>query len=244
MPYFYWITIPRSTQLASATMLCLVCQQKKTPLPSGRPSQNSGIVTMNTAPKTECRNASVCKLLQGRENLSSYHMGDCWGPKSQWQTQALLQSNAVLDKGLEVSLVDNIHVVCKDGRMIISKPLQRRAVLLFHHYLQHPVHNHLEETMKAKIYWKGTPSSIQLITKSCKSCQVNKIWRLQYRHLLPKIVITIPWKVLCVDLIGPYTLKGKDDTVIDFIALTMINPATSWFCWRKYKPIIFCLFCT
>jgi hypothetical protein len=28
---------------------------------------------------------------------------------------------------------------------------------------------------------------------------------------------------------GPYTLKGKDGTVIDFMALTMINPTTSWF---------------
>jgi hypothetical protein len=35
--------------------------------------------------------------------------------------------------------------------------------------------------------------------------------------------------VLCVDFIGPYTLKGKDGTVIDFMTLTMINLATSWF---------------
>jgi hypothetical protein len=32
-----------------------------------------------------------------------------------------------------------------------------------------------------------------------------------------------------VDLIGPYTLKGKDGTVIDFMCVTMIDPATSWF---------------
>jgi hypothetical protein len=38
-----------------------------------------------------------------------------------------------------------------------------------------------------------------------------------------------PWKVLCVDLIGPYTLKGKDDSSIDFMCLTMIDPATSRF---------------
>ncbi len=31
------------------------------------------------------------------------------------------------------------------------------------------------------------------------------------------------------DLIGPYTLKGKDGTMIDFMALTVIDPATSWF---------------
>ncbi len=38
-----------------------------------------------------------------------------------------------------------------------------------------------------------------------------------------------PWKALCVDLIGPYTLNGKDGSSIDFMCLTMIDPATSWF---------------
>ncbi len=48
--------------------------------------------------------------------------------------------NAVLDKGLDVRLIDNMYVVCKDGRMIILKPLQRCAVLWYCHYLQHPGH--------------------------------------------------------------------------------------------------------
>jgi hypothetical protein len=38
-----------------------------------------------------------------------------------------------------------------------------------------------------------------------------------------------PWIALCADRIGPYTLKGKDGSSIDFMCLTMINPATSWF---------------
>ena len=38
-----------------------------------------------------------------------------------------------------------------------------------------------------------------------------------------------PWEVLCVNLIGPYTLKGKDGSQIDFMCLTMIDPASSWF---------------
>ncbi len=42
--------------------------------------------------------------------------------------------NAVLDKGLKVRLDDNTCVVCKDGKMIIPKPLQRRAVLWYHQY--------------------------------------------------------------------------------------------------------------
>ena len=32
-----------------------------------------------------------------------------------------------------------------------------------------------------------------------------------------------------MDLVGPYTLKGKDGTEIDFMCLTMIDPASSWF---------------
>jgi hypothetical protein len=41
--------------------------------------------------------------------------------------------------------------------------------------------------------------------------------------------MTTPWRALCVDLVGPYTLKGKDGSSIDFMCLTMIDPATSWF---------------
>jgi hypothetical protein len=42
------------------------------------------------------------------------------------------------------------------------------------------------------------------------------------------IVICIPWEALYVDLIGPYTLKGKNGSSIDFMAPTMIDPASSW----------------
>jgi hypothetical protein len=35
--------------------------------------------------------------------------------------------------------------------------------------------------------------------------------------------------MLCVDLIGPCTLKGKDGLQVEFMALTMIDPPSSWF---------------
>ncbi len=79
------------------------------------------------------------------------------------------------------------------------------------------------------MYWKGMQTTIRSITKSFKTCQVNKKRKLKYRHLPPKTVITTPWRTLCVDLVGLYTLKGKDGSVIDFMALTMIDPASSWF---------------
>jgi hypothetical protein len=149
--------------------------------------------------------------------------------KANSKVKHCFKCNAVLDKGLDVRLVDNMFVVCKDGGMIILKPLQRRAVLWYHHYRQHPGHTQLEQTMKATMYWKGMRSTIRSITKSCRSCQVNKEQKLKYGHLPSKIITTIPWRALCVDLIGPYTLKGKDGTIIDFMALMMINPTTSWF---------------
>ncbi len=58
---------------------------------------------------------------------------------------------------------------------------------------------------------------------------INKRHSQKYGHVPSKLVITNPWKALCVNLIGPYTLIGKDRSSIDFMCLTMINPESSWF---------------
>jgi hypothetical protein len=65
------------------------------------------------------------------------------------------------------------------------------------------------------MYWKGMRTTIRRYIKTCRSCQVNKKHSQKYGHLPLKLVITTPWKALCVDLIGPYTLKGKDGLSID-----------------------------
>ncbi len=80
-------------------------------------------------------------------------------------------------------------------------------------------------------------TSIRSRTKSCRACQINKKQKLKYGHLSLKTVITVSWRALCVDLIGRYTLTGKDGTVIDFMALTMIDPTTSW-CKIVELPLI------
>ncbi len=38
-----------------------------------------------------------------------------------------------------------------------------------------------------------------------------------------------PQRALCVHLMRLCTLKGKDNTSINFMCLTMIDPAISWF---------------
>ena len=128
-----------------------------------------------------------------------------------------------------MQLVEDIEVLCNDGRLVIPKKLQHRAVQWYHHYLQHPGHTRLEETLRAAMHWKGMRSTVRAYVKKCHSCQVNKRKSKKYGKLPPKLVVTNPWECLCVDLIGPYTLRGKDGTEIDFMCLTMIDPATSWF---------------
>jgi hypothetical protein len=147
--------------------------------------------------------------------------------KATTKLKHFFKSNAVLDIGLELQLIEDKSCICHKGRLVIPKPLQGCAVMWYHHYLQHHGHTPLEETMKAAIYWKGMRNTIQSKTKSCKSFQVNKKRTQKYGHLPPKIVISTPWEALCVDLVGPYTLKGKDGSSIDFIALTMIDPTSS-----------------
>jgi hypothetical protein len=72
-------------------------------------------------------------------------------------------------------------------------------------------------------------NTIRSYVKSCRSSQINKRHSQKYGHVPLKLVITTPWQALCVDLMGPYTLKGIDGSSSNFMCLTMIDPATSWF---------------
>jgi hypothetical protein len=143
---------------------------------------------------------------------------------------AYFKENAIMpQKDIGIHLIEDTKVLCKHGKVMMPISHQHRAVRWYHHYLQHPGHSRLEETMRSVMYTKGIRTTIQKYVKSCRSCQVNKKHSQKYGHLPPKLVIMTPWKALCVDLIGPYTLKGKGGSSIDFMCLIMINPATSWF---------------
>ena len=65
--------------------------------------------------------------------------------------------------------------------------------------------------------------------RECDTCQRSKRKQRKYGKLPPKNADTVPWNNVCTDLIGPYTIRGKDGTVLDFMCLTMIDPATGWF---------------
>ena len=58
-------------------------------------------------------------------------------------------------------LVEYRHVLYKDRRLEIPKKLEYRAVAWYHHYLQHPGHTRLEETLKQAMYWTGMRPSVR-----------------------------------------------------------------------------------
>ena len=135
-----------------------------------------------------------------------------------------------LSQQYQVSIVEDIKVLTDSQlKLVIPKPLRKRAVQWYHHYLQHPGHTRLEETLRATMTWPAMRDMVRRFTKTCRSCQFNKRRKLKYGKLPVKNVIGKPWEALCVDLIGPYTIKGKDKTKLDFMCLTMIDPASSWF---------------
>jgi hypothetical protein len=104
----------------------------------------------------------------------------------------LFKHYSVIDKELEIKLIENTTCVCKDGWLLIPKPLQVHAVKWYHHYLLHPGHTRLKEMMKAAMHWKGMHTTIRSIMRSCKTCQTNERWKLKYGHLLPKTIISKP----------------------------------------------------
>jgi hypothetical protein len=99
------------------------------------------------------------------------------------ELKAYYKKNAIMPKkDVCLQRVEDTKVLCKNGKLIIPASPQRRAVAWYHHYLQHPGHSRLEETMRSMMYWKGMRTTIQRYVKSCKSCQVNKKNRVKYGH--------------------------------------------------------------
>ena len=134
------------------------------------------------------------------------------------------------DKHLSLKVYDVTEVVVyKDKLLVIPDSLKDKVIAWYHHYLMHPGHTRLEETITATMYWKSLRSDLRRHVKRCPTCQVSKKRKRKYGKLPVKLVETVPWRGVCVDLIGPYTLKATDGTILDFMCLTMIDPASGWF---------------
>ena len=124
--------------------------------------------------------------------------------------------------------IEGQELVTFKKKIYIPESLRSRIMYWYHTYLMHPGSTRMLNTINATMYWHGMRTHIDKYVQTCHICQLTKKQRKKYGHLPPKKAEVTPWKRVNVDLIGPYTIQSKKKTYT-LRAMTMIDPATSWF---------------
>jgi hypothetical protein len=70
--------------------------------------------------------------------------------------------------------------------------------------------------------------SVERLCSTCPVCQLTKRERKEYGLLPPKIVESDFWVMVCVDLVGPFTIKTSIKTH-SLLAITIVDLALGWF---------------
>ena len=127
-----------------------------------------------------------------------------------------------------MSIEDNKIITIND-KIYIPIKLRKRIVDWYHYHLCHPGSSRLQSTLAQTMYWPGMVADVIRYTKVCDLCQrFNKI-KNKNGKLPPKNAEVVPWNLLCVDLVGPYTVTLKNNKETTLNAMTFIDPATGWF---------------
>ena len=134
--------------------------------------------------------------------------------------------------------VEGIKLIHFAKKIHVPRTLRNRTLEWYHHYLCHPGGDRLATTLSQVCTWRGIVNQARAHCKHCSMCQKYKKRSTKYGHLPPKAVEPLdPWNTVCVDLIGPYSLKVNvrypDGSIkvreVTLQAMTFIDPATSWF---------------
>ena len=99
------------------------------------------------------------------------------------------------------------HLITHNGKIVILDVLQMRVINWYHTQLCHPGRVRTEETIQQHFTFPGLSQKVRDIVNKCPICQKCKKTHVKYGKLPEKEAEAIPWDKLCVDLIGPYTIK-------------------------------------
>ena len=83
-----------------------------------------------------------------------------------------------------------------------------------------------EATINQHFTWKNLRKDVHDVCSKCDTCQRIKVRHVKYGKIREKVMEITPWETLCVDLIGPYTIKQKQKDPLQLWEVTMIDPAT------------------
>jgi hypothetical protein len=121
------------------------------------------------------------------------------------------------------------EVIETNGKIVVPIGLRKRFLNWYHDTLMHPGITRMTKTIRMHYTWPKLDSDVERFCKRCHTCQLTKKTKKKYGHLPPKEAEVIPWDTLCIDLIGPYTVKERGKKQWKLHCLTMIDPATGWF---------------
>ena len=124
--------------------------------------------------------------------------------------------------------IEGHDLLCYKDKIYIPQSLRQKVLSWYHEYLLHPGQTRTEKTIRNTMTWPGLTQDVERLCSTCPVCQLTKRERKKYGLLPPKTAESDPWVMVCVDLVGPFTIKTPLKTH-SLLALTIIDPATGWF---------------
>jgi hypothetical protein len=103
--------------------------------------------------------------------------------------------------------IEGYDLVCYKDKIYIPQSLRQRVLSWYHEYLLHPGQTGTEKTIRNTMTWSDLTLDVERICSTCPVCQLTKRERNKYGLLPPRTAESDPWVMVCVDLVGPFTIK-------------------------------------
>jgi transposase InsO family protein len=131
-------------------------------------------------------------------------------------------------------MTDNVPLICRkndvigaDWQICIPDASLNNIILWYHMVLNHTGMTRLHDTMATHFHHPDMRTRISELLKSCDSCQRFKTSTKAYSHLPPREAEISPWRVVALDLIGPWKIKVHGEW-LTIQALTVIDTVTNY----------------
>jgi transposase InsO family protein len=112
----------------------------------------------------------------------------------------------------------------REWKICLTEPMLLPMVRWYHIFLGHVGQTRLLNTLNMRYHHQYLRRTITNF--NCEACQFHKVGGRPYGHLGARDVDGTPWREVCVDLIGPWTVQVHG-RVYEFDALTSIDPVTN-----------------
>jgi hypothetical protein len=120
-----------------------------------------------------------------------------------------------------------LHVSGNKPKICIPNSLLDTIISFYHQVLGHLGSSRMETTIGQHFTHPKLHDKVLEYTKTCDTCQVCKINRVQYGELPERISSFTPWSEIAVDTIGPWTIRDQQGSTHSFKALTIIDTVTN-----------------